>query len=363
MPVVDRIDRYQRAHTWLGAPLAVVYKFFDDRGPYLAALVTYYGFLSLFPLLLVFSSTVGFFFHHDAGFRNDIVNSALQNFPIIGAQLKQNVNGFRGSGVALTFGIIGTLYGGMGATQAAQAAFNHIYGVPRNEQPNPITSRVRSVGILGLLGGGVLLTTGVAALVGTANPIAARLGPALRLLGVALTVVIDVGLFTAAFQLLTALKLRLREVITGGTIAGLSWAALQNVGTSYTSHELSHANAVYGTFGLVLTSIGWIYLQALVIMLACEVNVVISHRLWPRALMTPFTDDVELTDADRRTYRMYAQRQRFKGFERIRAEFDEGPGTQSPAPADRGTDPHPRRTRDGGAPLRAERARSAGRGR
>ncbi len=53
MQTLGRLDRYQREHPWLGLPLAVFAKFVDDRGPQLAALITYYGFLSLFPLLLV----------------------------------------------------------------------------------------------------------------------------------------------------------------------------------------------------------------------------------------------------------------------------------------------------------------------
>ncbi|MGW1590183.1 hypothetical protein [Streptomyces sp. NPDC002386] len=53
MDVLARLDRYQRRHRWAGVPLAVVYKFFDDQATYLAALLTYYGFVSLFPLLLL----------------------------------------------------------------------------------------------------------------------------------------------------------------------------------------------------------------------------------------------------------------------------------------------------------------------
>lgn len=60
MGVVSRFDAYQRRHRWLGVPIAVVYKFVDDQGGYLAALITYYGFLSLFPLLLIFSTVLGF---------------------------------------------------------------------------------------------------------------------------------------------------------------------------------------------------------------------------------------------------------------------------------------------------------------
>jgi membrane protein len=58
-------------------------------------------------------------------------------------------------------------------------------------------------------------------------------------------------------------------------------------------------------------------------MLGLETNVVLAKHLYPRALLTPFTDAVELTDADRRVYREYAQAQRHKGFERVQVTFDE----------------------------------------
>src|SRR5688572_866437 len=60
MRLTERFDRYQRRHPWAGYPIAVIYKFFDDQGTYLAALITFYGFLSLFPLLLLLSSILGF---------------------------------------------------------------------------------------------------------------------------------------------------------------------------------------------------------------------------------------------------------------------------------------------------------------
>jgi hypothetical protein len=71
----------------------------------------------------------------------------------------------------------------------------------------------------------------------------------------------------------------------------------------------------------VLALIAWIYLVSLAVMLAAEVNVVVSQRLWPRALLTPFTDDVDLTDVDRRVYAMHAAAAQFKGFETVTTEF------------------------------------------
>jgi uncharacterized BrkB/YihY/UPF0761 family membrane protein len=46
-------DRFQQRRRWLGFPLAVLMKYADDQGGYLAATITYYAFFAIFPLLLV----------------------------------------------------------------------------------------------------------------------------------------------------------------------------------------------------------------------------------------------------------------------------------------------------------------------
>lgn len=321
MALVARLDRFQREHGWLGFPLAVVYKFFDDRGLYLAAMVTYYGFVSLFPLLLLFLSALGFFLEANPGLRHQLAQSAVANVPVIGPQLQGNVRELRGSGTRLAFTILGALYGGLGAMQSAQAGFNQIYAVSRSDQPNPVRSRLRSLGLLLMLGGAVLLSTAAATVITVANAVTGGLGPGLWLLGYLLSFVINAALFTGAMQLLTARDLHIRQVVTGGLIAAACWVLLQTEGAAYVGHRLSHASALYGTFGLVLAALAWIYLQAVMLMLSAEINMVATHRLWPRALLTPFTDDVELTEADRRAYTMYATAHRFKGFQTVRVGF------------------------------------------
>jgi YihY family inner membrane protein len=319
---VARLDRYQRRHSWLGFPLAVIYKFFDDRGSYLSALITYYAFVSLFPLLLLFYSALGFFLEGHPEVQHDLEQSVLQNFPVIGPELSKNITSFQGSGVALAVGILGALYGGLGAMQAAQAGFNQIYGVPRNRQPNPIKSRLRSLGLLGLLGTGVLLSTAIAVIVATANGISAQFGPVTQVAGYVLSYLVNVALFSAAFQLLTSLDLRFRQVLAGGMVAAGLWLLVQTFGAKYIGHVLKHSNHLYGVFAVVLTALAWIYLQSVILMLSAEINVVLHRRLWPRSLLTPFTDDVILTAADRRAYEQYAKTQRFKGFETVTAEFE-----------------------------------------
>ena len=333
MSAVDRVDEYQRRHSWLGFPLAVIYKYFDDRGSHLAALITYYAFVSLFPLLLLGYSILGFVLQGHAKLQDKIEGSLLANFPVIGSDLAKDFKGFHGSGLGVTVGVLGTLYGGLGVTQAAQAAFNQIYGVPRNKQPNPLKSRLRSLGLLALLGSGVLLSTGIAVILSTANGISANLGDAVQVAGYFVSYAVNVALFTTAFRLLTARDMRLRQVLVGGMIAAGLWMLIEAFGSSFISHELKNSKQLYGgLFTIVLATLAWFYLQSVILVLSAQINVVLEYRLWPRALLTPFTDNVQLTAADRRAYRLYAKAQRFKGFETVTAEFEPA---RPPPPAEK----------------------------
>jgi membrane protein len=122
MGVTAGLDRFQRRHTWLGFPVAVVYKFIDDQGGYLASLITYYGFLSLFPLMLLLVSVLGYTLEGDPAVQHALLGSALQHFPIIGPQLQQNISSIHGSRLGVIVGILGALYGGLGVTLAIQNA-------------------------------------------------------------------------------------------------------------------------------------------------------------------------------------------------------------------------------------------------
>jgi uncharacterized BrkB/YihY/UPF0761 family membrane protein len=136
--LVQRVDGFQRRHPRAGLPIAVIYKFADDQGNYLAALITYYGFLSLFPLLLLSSTILGFVLSGHPHLQQQVLDSALGQVPIVGAHLT-SPHGATGSGVGIAIGILGTIYGGLGVTNAAQNAMNTIWRVPRNKRPNPIT--------------------------------------------------------------------------------------------------------------------------------------------------------------------------------------------------------------------------------
>jgi hypothetical protein len=93
------------------------------------------------------------------------------------------------------------------------------------------------------------------------------------------------------------------------------------------SERTSVSNQV---FTAVLGLIAFLFITSCVVVLCVEADVVRVRKLYPRALLTPFTDFVELTDGDRRAYSRIAEAQRHKGFERVSVEFDESPLTAHP---------------------------------
>ncbi|WP_375478453.1 YihY/virulence factor BrkB family protein [uncultured Jatrophihabitans sp.] len=325
MSHVQRLDAFQRRHPKLGLPLAVLYKFFDDQGGYLAALITYYGFLSLFPLLLLLSTILNFALSGNPHLQQDVLKSALGQFPIVGNQLS-DPHGVSGSGVALAVGIIGTIYGGLGVANAAQNAMNVVWRVPRNSRPNPLKARLRSIQLLLVVGLSVLGTTVLSALGTSAGAFGAgNLGTGIKVLFVALSMAVNAAVFTLGFRVATARDLTLRQTVPGAIAAAVAWQVLQSFGATYVGSVVKHAKVTNSVFALVLGLIGWIYLEAMVVVFAVEYNAVRALKLWPRALLTPFTDNVELTAADEASYTAQARSQRSKGFEQISVTFDHSP--------------------------------------
>jgi YihY family inner membrane protein len=297
-----------------------LYKYADDQGGYLAALITYYGFLSLFPLLLLLSSVLGFVLRGDPGLQQRIIHSALAQFPVIGHDLGQPGK-LGGEGAGLVIGLLGTLYGGLGVAQAGQNAMNTVWAVPRNHRPNPLASRLRSLLLLCTVGLGVLATTVVSALGSSAGAFGAELGVGLKIALTVLSVGLNVVLFLIGFKLATAADIGTRRLVPGAAAAAICWQLLQSFGTAYVGHVVKHASATNGVFALVLGLIAWIYLGAAVVVMCAEVNVVRDKHLYPRSLLTPFTDNVVLTPGDKRSYVDSAKAQKTKEFERIDVEF------------------------------------------
>ncbi|MFL5797412.1 MAG: YihY/virulence factor BrkB family protein [Actinomycetota bacterium] len=308
-----RIDAFQQRHRAIAFPFAVVKKFGDDQAGNLAALIAYYGFFSLFPLLLVFVTILGIFLDKNSGLGRSILNSALAEFPIIGDQIRRNVHSISGDGLAMLVGILGTLWGGLGVMQALQTAMNRVWDVPMRQRPNFWKSRVRALLMLVLLG---VSSVGSAVVAGIAS--AGGTSPVARVGGYVLSLALNLGVFMLAFRILTARRLSWGDVLPGALVAAVAWLVLQGVGGYVVGHQLKSASQVYGLFALVIGLLTWMYLGAQLTLYAAEVNVVRKERLWPRSLVQP-----PLSEADRRAYRRAAIAEERRPEEDVKVRFDD----------------------------------------
>jgi membrane protein len=318
--LVSGLDRSQRRFAVLGVPLAIWYKFVDDQGNYLAATITYYAFIAIFPLLLLGSSILGFVLQSDPGLASRILDSALANFPIVGDQLGRP-GGLKGSVPGVVIGSVAALYGSLGLGQARQNANNVAWAVPRNRRPNPITLRLRSLLLLVTTGAAIIGITTVSTLGTDTETFGTRANDTLGWLVRLLTVLVLGTVLTVIFRISTARRDHLVRSAPGAFTTAVLWQALQYAGTVYTDRVIRETSGMNGTFALVLGLIGIIYLASVMGVLGIEVNVVLARRLWPRSLASLFTDNTDLTDADLRAYAGYARSQQHKSIGSIEVTF------------------------------------------
>jgi membrane protein len=294
------VDRFQQRRSWLAFPVAVWKKFGDDRAGNLAGLIAFFGFASLFPLLLVLVTVLDITMRSHPGVKASLEHSALAQFPVIGPEIAGQVHSLTGRGLPLVLGIIFTLLGSRGVANAMQNALNEVWGVPLSDRPGFPWNWLRNLGLIAVVGGGLIATSVLSGLASGAGHVIT--GPGAYILATAVSLVLNVGVFLLAFRLATAKDVSWRDLRVGAAIAAVVWQVLLSLGTYIVSHQLHHASSLYGTFGVVLGLIAWLYLQAQVTLYAAEANVVLVKRLWPRALVTP-----PYTKADRQTQLMYAQ--------------------------------------------------------
>jgi len=309
---VRRADRFQQRHAVLAIPWAVAQKFGDDQAGGKAALMAYYGLFALFPLLLLLTTVVGFALSGNPALREQLIDSALGQIPVIGAQLSSAVHPLEGNTVALAIGIAGTLYGSLGIGFASQNAMNTVWNIPYVHWPSFWTRYARTLGVIGLLGlasvaSTVLATFGTAVARGQATAFA-----------VIASFLVNFGLFVLAFMVLTAEPLRAREVAVGAVIATVFWEGLQLIGTWYVTRGLRNASPTYGVFAVIITLLSWLYLGSQLVLWAAEINVVLRYRLWPRSLTQP-----PLTGADRQVFQRLAQMEVRRPEQEISTSFSE----------------------------------------
>jgi membrane protein len=271
-------DRFQQQHRSLAAPLGVIKKFGDDEGGSMVSLIAYRAFFSLFPLLLLMTTILGYVLADDPSLRESVVDSTLSQFPVIGGQLKGGT--LSGSGVALAVGIVGSLLAGLGVVLETELTFDKVWGIPKDDRHGFVAARLRAIGLLLVLGGLAVVSTVVSGLVSGGADL---FGPVWGLL---IATALNLAVFAAVFRLLTSEQVGFGALVPGIVVTTIGWEILQLLGGWYISHEVRSAPPAYGTFALVLGLLAWIHLGAFFTVLGAETNVVRERRLWPRSLLS-----------------------------------------------------------------------------
>lgn len=315
--VVDRVDHLQRRYPVLGFPVAVLYKFFDDTGGYLAALLTYYAFVSMFPLLLLLATILSVVLGSHPAWQEDVLSSALSQFPVVGGQLG-DPRSLSGGPTGVVVGTLVSVYGALGVGNALQYTMNTVWAIPRNSRPNPLLARARSLLLVVIAGMAVTATT----VISTFASATSGWGAWQKILVVFASVAVNTGVVLLCFRIGVG-SVRRRHLLPGAVLAAVGWQLLQTFGVVYVGRVVKHASATNGVVSFVLGLLAFIYLAALIIVISAEMSAVRAGKLYPRALLTPFTDDVSLTPADKKTYANQARAMRTKGYERIDVTFEE----------------------------------------
>jgi YihY family inner membrane protein len=318
--LVRSVDRAQQRQPWLAFPVAVWKKFGDDQAGNLAALIAYYGFASLFPLLLVLITVLDIVLKNDPSLRQEVLSSAFGQFPVVGPQLRSHLGSLQATGPALVIGLLLMVLGARGVAGAMQNALNSAWEVPMERRPGFPWNLLRDIALILVVGLGLLVTSTLSGLAaGTGSVLS---GPGAYIAAIVISFGLNIGVFWGGFRLATASEVTARELFLGALLAAGTWQILQLVGSYIVGHQLAHSTSLYGVFAIVLGLLAWLYLQAQFTLYAVEANVVRSRKLWPRSLAPP-----PLTAQDRRALVLQAKSQQRRPEVKIDARIvDKEPG-------------------------------------
>jgi YihY family inner membrane protein len=319
---IRALDAGQQRFTPTAFVFGVIKKYGDDNGGVLASNLAYSAFVSIFPLLLILTTILGLVASVSPSVRTQVLNAVAGQVPLIGKTLTGNVHQLqRSSIIGLVVGFVVLIWGASGLAQAGLFTMAQVWNLPGPARPGYVQRLGRAMLFIALLGGGVIVTTGLASL----NTYVLKGFWAVILAGV-LTAAFNVGMYVGAFRALTPKGVPTRRLLPGAITGGICWTVLQVLGT-WLVHHFLHSDSLYGVFGTVLGLLAWIYLAVQVTVYCAEINVVLSRRLWPRSIVQP-----PLTEADRASMALQALQNQRRPEQHVEVTFDDRP-PETDAPA------------------------------
>jgi membrane protein len=310
MGFVQKVDDKQKRSTRVAIAVATFKKYSEDRSSNMAAMVAFWGFFSIFPLLIVLVTCLAWLL--PASDKTSVLGHVAKMLPLLDPS---TVSGLGGSWWVLVIGLLTALWSGTGVVRTLQFAFDSVWEVPYHDRIGLAQQTLRSVWVLATIGLGLVLTTLVSGVVvGSANGI--HLGVVGRIGGYVLAAALDIGIFVAAFRILTPRVDSVSEVLPGALLAGISFFILQELSALIVSHYVQNAQATYGQFATVITILWWFYIQAVITLLGAQLNVVLRCDFYPRSLA-----DAPSTQADRRVLEAYAAERTYHPAQRVTTQI------------------------------------------
>ncbi|HUR14928.1 MAG TPA: YhjD/YihY/BrkB family envelope integrity protein [Mycobacteriales bacterium] len=233
----------------------------SDNGSDLAALLTYYGFLAVLPMLLAAVTLLAMLLPGHPELRNRVLESSLVQFPVVGDELRASVHEQPGIAGLVTGLVVGFL-GARGFCLVLQRSVDAIWAVPVKMRPSWLRRELRTLSLIGVIGAGALVTSALAAAAGSSL---------LRLLLLALVLPATAALLLAALRVVAPDAVPTRDLVIAAASASVGLVVLQVVGSRLVVY-LTESQSKYGDFALVLGLLAWIYLQARLLVLALEIG-------------------------------------------------------------------------------------------
>jgi membrane protein len=236
----------------------------------LAAEVTYYAFFSLFPLLMVFVTILEAAFGQENS--DKIVDSVLEQFPVIGGDIAGNVGSPQGQGLAAAVGLVLALWAGSHAFESFEHAITVIWKGPAVAPTSMVKSRIRAFATMGILGVAILVTTVVGSVLATIDLLPWVVKPGTIIVSVAL----NTGVILLVFKVLAPGHPSWRSQLPGALVGAVGWTVLQSLGAYFIRYVIKGASDTYGTFAAVIGLLTWINIQIRLILYAAELNSVMA---------------------------------------------------------------------------------------
>jgi YihY family inner membrane protein len=247
-----------------------------------AALVSHYGFLSVFPLMVVLTTILGFVLQNRKDLQDDIIDSALGNLPFVGAQIAKDPASLRGSTVVLIVGLMAALWAGMKAFVAVQAALDDIHEIALNRRSSFVHARMRAVGGIVVIGGAQVATAFITSLVGVLE-----VGLAGQLALIVAAIIVNTIVLGLTYRWLCSVTDSWRHVLPGAVGGGVLFAILQLLGTTIVTRAIANASPVYGSFAAVIGVLTWLSLHATIALVGADLNQVLAAHAGGRRTSGP----------------------------------------------------------------------------